>query len=326
MYTHVLTPADGHMQVVRRLDLLQPGGDTGRTHILTCRCKPSTPGPVDARLCIKWLERGAEAHQLNQRSLTLDEDSYLILNAQTRHTSIYRGDTEVHAWAVFFADELVRQTMADELADRGPCDAPDPRSFRFHDHLRPHGDTVSLLLRRIATRLATHAEADLWLEEQVVALLGAALRSEHLLQHSALAIASVKPATRQELLRRVCLAADYVCSNYEQPLTLDDIAASASLSRFHLVRLFRQVHGMTPHAYLQGKRLAVAQRLLLQTRLDLNEIAERAGFGSRWSLFRQLRKRSGAGGVALRHGIAPVPAKHLNDMTAAHAAPTPCPT
>jgi AraC family transcriptional regulator len=314
------------MLIVRRLELLRPGCDSGRTHILACRCKPSTPGPDDPRLCIKWLERGAEALVLNQRRLTLDEDSYLILNAHTKHTSVYRGDTEVHACAVFFADELVRQTMADELADPAPHDAPDPRGFRFHDHLRPHGDALSALLRRIATRVATQDEADLWLEEQVVAVLAAALQGEHTLQHTSLAIVSVKPATRHELLRRVWMAADYITSNYQQPLTLDDIAASARLSRFHLVRLFRQVHGMTPHAYLLGKRLAVAQRLLLQTRLDLNEIADRAGFGSRWSLFRHLRKRSGAGGVALRHRLAPVPAKHLTDMTAAHAAPTPCPT
>ena len=121
------------------------------------------------------------------------------------------------------------------------------------------------------------------------------------LQRRSLRIASVKAATRHELLRRVLLAADFIWSNYEQAITLDDIAGAARLSRFHLVRLFRQVHGVTPHGYLIAKRLAVAERMLAGTQLDLNDIALRAGFGTRWSLFRHLRRRRGAGGDALRH-------------------------
>ena len=102
---------------------------------------------------------------------------------------------------------------------------------------------------------------------------------------------------------------------------MPDIAAAASLSRFHLVRLFRQVHGVTPHAHLLAKRMTVAERLLAQTRLDINEIAVRAGFGTRWSLFRQLRKRRGAGGEALRQRLERewTEVRHVPP-----ASPTPC--
>lgn len=96
------------------------------------------------------------------------------------------------------------------------------------------------------------------------------------------------------------LATDFIHSHYELPLQLDDMAQAARLSRFHLTRLFRQVLGVTPHAFLLNKRLSVARRLLTNCDSDLNRIAIDSGFGNRWSLFRSLQAQHGVGGQALR--------------------------
>ena len=103
----------------------------------------------------------------------------------------------------------------------------------------------------------------------------------------------VKPATRQQLLRRILLAADFITSRHDEPISLDEMARAASLSRFHFVRLFSLVHGETPHAFLRRKRTAVARRHLA-VGSACSEAASRAGFGSRSSLFRNLRKSAPA--------------------------------
>ena len=103
----------------------------------------------------------------------------------------------------------------------------------------------------------------------------------------------VKPATRQQLLRRILLAADFISSRHDEPISLDEMARAASLSRFHFVRLFSLVHGETPHAFLRRKRTAVARRHLA-VGSACSEAASRAGFGSRSSLFRNLRKTAPA--------------------------------
>jgi AraC-like DNA-binding protein len=124
---------------------------------------------------------------------------------------------------------------------------------------------------------------------------------------SADALGCVKRATRLELMRRLLLAADFVQTHFDQPIGLPEIAAAASLSRFHLQRLFQRFHGSTPRRYLLVKRLAVARRLLADPAqpLDLTEIALRTGFGSRSSLFRDLRRELGCGGLALRRQARP---------------------
>ena len=68
------------------------------------------------------------------------------------------------------------------------------------------------------------------------------------------------------------------------------MAAAACLSKFHFLRLFTELHGVTPHLYLQRKRALAAARLLEKTDLTTSQVAARVGFQSRSTMARQLRR------------------------------------
>jgi AraC-like DNA-binding protein len=233
-----------------------------------------------AGLSIRSVLSGHERLESAHRTIRLDPDSYLIQNRLD--TPPGRSQVDGRAvWLVFSASQLARALAGVALP-------------AFHEHLRPRGDAVGAQLAVLEQALLAGGAAPQWFDGQCVRLLEALLRGEAGLEAAALRIDCVKPATRQELLHRIRLATDFILSHHEQPLQLEDIARAARLSRFHLVRLFRQVLGVTPHAYLLDKRLAVARRMLAQREGDLSEVAMHAGFGSRWSLFRRLQ---GAGGL-----------------------------
>ena len=101
-------------------------------------------------------------------------------------------------------------------------------------------------------------------------------------------IRCAKPATRDALFRRLLFCADFIQSHYQEPLNVELLAAVSNLSPFHFSRLFSLVMDETPHAFLVRKRVAVARRLLAAG-LGRTDAAERAGFGCRSTLFRQLR-------------------------------------
>jgi AraC family transcriptional regulator len=126
------------------------------------------------------------------------------------------------------------------------------------------------------------------------------LQAEHDFRRGAETFDAARSATRAELHRRVMLAADFIHSNYTRPIVLDDIAAAAHLSKYYLVRLFSEVHRVAPHGFLLRKRVGAACRLLAASNLDVNEIAEATGLGTRWSLYRQLRKQLGVNAQGLR--------------------------
>ena len=74
---------------------------------------------------------------------------------------------------------------------------------------------------------------------------------------------------------------------------LPELLLCATILAMLFVRLFSLVHGETPHAFLRRKRTTVARRHLAVGGA-CSEAASRAGFGSRSSLFRNLRRTAPA--------------------------------
>jgi transcriptional regulator GlxA family with amidase domain len=79
---------------------------------------------------------------------------------------------------------------------------------------------------------------------------------------------------------------DAIAEDPARPWTRTQLARIAGASGRHLSRLFHQQVGMPMVDYRNRLRVAVARELLLQSELDMENIAERSGFSST----RQLRR------------------------------------
>jgi AraC-like DNA-binding protein len=173
----------------------------------------------------------------------------------------------------------------------------------FAENLRPLDPAIDPRITRIRMAIESGQRDEQWLEEQLQDLLWAMLEAERGWQRRSHALASACRSAHAELLRRIDRATDLIISSHTEPLTLDDMARVARLSKYHLVRMFRQVHGTTPVAMLTDLRARTAARLIEHTSLGLDEVVALSGFGSRQTLFRQLRRLFGAGGRALRRRL-----------------------
>ena len=86
-----------------------------------------------------------------------------------------------------------------------------------------------------------------------------------------------EPVPPRAARRAVARARALVDARYEAGVSLDELAAAAGVSRYHLIRLFADETGLTPHRYLQAVR-ANRARDLLSAGTDPAEAAQRAGF------------------------------------------------
>lgn len=77
-----------------------------------------------------------------------------------------------------------------------------------------------------------------------------------------------------------------------EELHLDELAAVASLTVFQLIRLFKRVAGLTPHAYVVQLRLDEARRHLRKG-MPIAEAAMAAGFYDQSSLTNHFRRAYG---------------------------------
>lgn len=244
---------------------------------------------IPQALSIKMAVGGREHYFLPRRELVVDDDTLLVLNEGACYGSLLEAQRPAWTFAVFFRPGLQHEVAAQhprslQAALDGP--AQPPRTIAFSEHLRPHRGPVSERLKTIARSIRAGERDEDWLEEQCMILLATMLATEC----DPVGQAPTRPALRAELHRRLRLAADFIESHYTRELSLDTLAEVAHLSRFHFVREFARLFGMSPHVYLTRKRARAAMRLLAADETQKDLIAQRCGFGSRWTMQRALAR------------------------------------
>ncbi|MFB4316202.1 helix-turn-helix domain-containing protein [Actinomadura sp. 21ATH] len=95
------------------------------------------------------------------------------------------------------------------------------------------------------------------------------------------------------VLRRLRLARDAMDREWDRPLDVAAVAARAGYSRYHFVRLFRQVYGETPGRYLSRRRIERAGDLLASANLTVTEICMLVGFTSLGTFCTRFKRQTG---------------------------------
>ena len=85
----------------------------------------------------------------------------------------------------------------------------------------------------------------------------------------------------------------YVEGRLGEDLALEEIAAVAGISRFHLVRAFGTATGRSVMRYVRGRRLTEAARALAAGAPDILAVALEAGYGSHEAFTRAFRDQFG---------------------------------
>jgi AraC family transcriptional regulator len=95
---------------------------------------------------------------------------------------------------------------------------------------------------------------------------------------------------------------EFIDANIANRLLVADLCALVRRSEAHFARSFRLTFGESPHAFVVRRRLQLAARYMLQTEMDLSEIALRCGFSDQAHLCRRFRKATGQSPAAWRRG------------------------
>lgn len=86
---------------------------------------------------------------------------------------------------------------------------------------------------------------------------------------------------------------EHLQSRFADPLSLDDVARHADMSRFAFVRKFKRLCGRTPMEELRQIRLHEARNLVLSSDLPMKMIAAKVGIGDEYQLSKLFRRYFG---------------------------------
>lgn len=73
---------------------------------------------------------------------------------------------------------------------------------------------------------------------------------------------------------------EYIHSNYQDNINLNDMTELVNISKYHFIRLFKEQIGTTPYEYILNYRMLCAKKLLRTTSMSVGEISVNVGFSS----------------------------------------------
>ncbi len=90
-------------------------------------------------------------------------------------------------------------------------------------------------------------------------------------------------------IRRVT---ELIMDQLTESLPLEQLCDVSGLNRYQLIRRFKQVHGMAPHAFQLDQRIKRARQLLRDQEQPLIDVAQQLGFADQAHFQRHFRQRT----------------------------------
>jgi len=235
---------------------------------------------------IRYLSLGKEKFRSDGRFHYLSGGEYIILNpGEVAHTI---EEASKGIWI-----EIPKNYLNRELALLS-AEAPqhwellkneDKQALHLCDHV------YEASMDSLGELLISLGKSESFEENSLQSITQALLESQRSVFEKISRLNSAKMSTRTELFRRIYQAQTYIHNNLDKALDLDTLSQVACLSKYHFIRLFKEVYGETPRQYLIKRRLERAKHLLISSKKTFHEICHEVGLKDS-SSFGRLFKRS----------------------------------
>ena len=290
------------IEMVRRLknDPAKPG-NTWMNVALNIKCKEVSRTGVESPYSLFINRTGFSYCNVNRRQYRIETDMFLLAQPGDIYDLTIDNVTlteicNIHINKQFFEQVGRAWTTPSEIL----LDRPEECNGSMH-HFFTQLIPKDAVLQRITDRLSTMNTTDT--DEFEVLLSDIIAHLFHTKELTRLQIASlpfIRKSVRDDIHRRLCVARDYISSNYQAPINLERICRETGMSKFHFLRIFKSFYGVTPYQFLSNVRMQKAADLLKTTRRPISTIADDLGFAYPNSFIKAFHKTYGTSPLQFR--------------------------
>lgn len=177
---------------------------------------------------------------------------------------------------------LIDEVIGSQIfADTDQLDNPSPAGyFNFFERSAPAAQlAIGKQLNYMLTGIVKDPDANNSAEKNVFYSLAESLVSSHgQLQLLRSKVKASKSSTRQEMIRRLMLARDFILDCPGQNILVEDLAQAAGMSEYYFGRSFKEVFGKSPYQFLLEQRLKRSATMIREGIYSVTEIAWSCGF------------------------------------------------
>ncbi len=227
---------------------------------------------------------GNKEYLLGRRNVSIYPGDFLIVNSGTSHSGCLDPKSPVSAFSIELKPAFVNNYQSvlanstEKLLD--DLGLQDEQQKWCPDNIYPFKGDMKYNIMHLKSYMDNEVEDDLLLHEHLFRCLidfSKVYQSEVLMKAEKLKFSS--SSTRKEVYKRLAIARDYILSNYNKAISLEDIARISCLSVNHLLRTFKDAFNQTPFQFLTMIRLERAQYMLRTSSSTVRNISMEVGFG-----------------------------------------------
>jgi len=246
---------------------------------------------------IRLVFNGNEHYTIGQKDYNIYPGTFIVINEGTLYSRKIYSDIPANTFAVLFSSSFLSEFHYNSLCDDkylldNPYNFNTNNTPTFLETIYPCKGDMMFNLLHLTHHFHNWLIDELLIDEYIyhcLFLFYKLYNQEIVTKSEKLNMLNYK--TRTEVFKRLNLAKDFILSNYNQNITLEDISHYCCLSTTHLFRTFKQAYYCSPHQYLMQTRLNNAGHLLKTTDYEINEIVNLVGFDSASSFIRLFKNR-----------------------------------
>lgn len=220
---------------------------------------------------IYYLISGQRAYFIKDRSYLISPGNLVFINKKDVHKTMVVGEPGHERIVINFSDRMLGE---DQLKYLSTLLASFFYTTPVFSLKLPQQSFVKTLLEKMSTELEQkQAGYEVYIRLLLIELL---LFSGRLAQTQ---LPEVKEQS-SPLHRTVTEVIRHINDHFQEPLSLNGLAAQFDVSPYTLSRAFPKITGFTLVEYVNTTRIKEAQRLLTETDLKVIQIADAVGFES----------------------------------------------
>lgn len=224
--------------------------------------------------------KGSSYCEADGHKVRVEDDMFFISNDKQFYTLYIEENSPTETFNIHFSTSMLTSFLNDShySNDRMLDNAGNEQKLHidFHNQLYRKDEQFKQITEIIYTKGNNGELNDLMTDELLSSLLYHLQGQYHSVRQNIGSIGTAKAVTREEIYARLSIATDYIHSYYNTDITLDELAVAASMSKFHFLRLFKEVYKTTPYKYMTAVRMQKAAQLVIKQ--AINEVAFAVGY------------------------------------------------
>ncbi|NOT77036.1 MAG: helix-turn-helix transcriptional regulator [Cyclobacteriaceae bacterium] len=229
---------------------------------------------------------------VDRKRVALTPGMFFISNTKQVYTLEVENQKPAETFNIHFGEAFSKKAFQsifsspDQLIENR-LDARN-ENFGFYNRLIPS----SKEFHQTISDIRSGDNDKLLVEEKLFQLVTILLNEEKKVLKISSNLTVVKQSTREEILKRLLHATDYIYSSYHHNPDLDELSRISCLSKFHFLRLFKLAYNQTPHQLITALKIQKAKELL-KGKSEIGGIARELGFDTVSSFSRLFKNESG---------------------------------